>query len=76
MVNLVMISHRTKILIVIEYISHTVHFIPLTHFFYNWKFVPLNLSHLFLSSPLLLSPLATTCLLSLSIAVFLFCYTC
>ena len=32
-------------------IPHTVHYISLTHLFYNWKFVPLNLPHLFLSSP-------------------------
>ena len=28
-----------------------VHFIPVTHLLCNWKFVPLNLSHLFLSFP-------------------------
>ena len=37
--------------IFIDYIPHTVYFIPMTHLFCNWKFVPLNLPHLFLSSP-------------------------
>ena len=37
--------------IIIDYLPNTVHFIPLNHLFCNWKFVPLNLPHLFLSSP-------------------------
>ena len=37
--------------IVVDYIPHMVHFIFITHLFCNWKFVPLNLLHLFLSSP-------------------------
>ena len=31
------------------YVPYTVH--TMTHLFYNWKFVPLNLPHLFLFSP-------------------------
>ena len=34
---------------VIDYIAHTVHFIPMTHLVCNWKLIPLNLSHLFFS---------------------------
>ena len=34
--------------ILIECIPHTVHFIPVTHLFCNWKFIPL-ISHFFLS---------------------------
>ena len=34
---------------VTDYIPHTVHFIPVTHLFCNWKFVP-NLPYLCLSS--------------------------
>ena len=37
--------------IVIDYIPHIVHFLPVTHLFCNGKFVPINLSHLFFSSP-------------------------
>ena len=37
--------------IVTEYISHTVYFIPVTHLFCNWKFVPLSVPHLFLFFP-------------------------
>ena len=33
---------------------HTVHFITLTHLFWNWKFVSINFPHLFLSPPTLL----------------------
>ena len=36
--------------LVIDYIPHIVHFIPVTHIFFNYKFVPLPLPHLFLSS--------------------------
>ena len=53
--NLVQFS-KTKVTIqsyynIVDYIPHAVHFIPMTHLFYNWKFVPLNLPHLFHSSP-------------------------
>ena len=34
---------------------HTVHFVPVTYLFCKWKFI-LNLSHLFLSFPVLLPP--------------------
>ena len=37
--------------IVINCIPHTVHFLPMSHLFCKWKFVPLNLPHLFISSP-------------------------
>ena len=37
--------------IVIDYILHTVYFIPVSHLYCNWKFVLLNLFYLFLSSP-------------------------
>ena len=49
--SLVTICHHTKILHNYWLYSHTVHFIPVTHLFCNWKFVPLNLTHLLLSSP-------------------------
>lgn len=46
---------------VIDYIPHTVRFqISIMHLFCNWKLVPLNLPHLFLSSLNPLSPLAIT----------------
>ena len=38
--------------IVVGYTLHTAHFIPVTHLFCNWKFVPPNLPHLFLPSPM------------------------
>ena len=59
---------------IIDSVSHCVHFILITHLFCNWKFVPLNLPHLFHPSCLLSSPLATICLLSVSMDLFLFCY--
>ena len=49
MVSLVMVCHHTKILH--SYFPHTVHFIPVTHLFHNWKSVLLNLLHLIFSSP-------------------------
>ena len=36
--------------IVIDYILHNVFVMPITHLFCIWKFVPLNLPHLFFSS--------------------------
>ena len=45
---------------------------PLTHLFCNWKFVLLNLPHLFISSP---NP-TPFCLFSVSMSLFLFCYVC
>ena len=36
---------------VIDYIPHTVYFIPVSRVYCNWKFVLLNLFYLFLSSP-------------------------
>ena len=50
-------------------------FHPRDSFICNWKFVPLNLPHLFLSSPTPF-PLATTCFFSVSMTLFLFCYVC
>ena len=41
---------------IISYILCTVHFIPLTHLFCKWKFVPLNLFHLFHAPALPLPP--------------------
>ena len=44
--------------IVTDCTPHAVHFVPMIHVFCNWKFVPDNLPHLFLSpSP----PLANIC---------------
>ena len=63
---------RQRYYIIIDYIPHTVHFIPVTHLLCSWKFVPLNRPHPFLSSPH--PSLATTCLFSVSITLFLFCY--
>ena len=45
------------------------------YLFYLWKFVPLNLSHLFFFPPLL-SSLATMCLFSVSMSLLLFGYVC
>ena len=53
--SLVMICYYKKNCIVIDYISNTVHFISIAHLFCNLKFVPLNISHLFLH-PKLPSP--------------------
>ena len=44
---------------IIDYIPHTVYFIPRTDLFYNWTFVYLNFPDLFLSSSQNLSLLAT-----------------
>ena len=57
--------------IVIDHIPHAVHFISMAHLFCSWKFVPLNLPHLFLSFPIS-SFLSTTYLCSVSITLFLF----
>ena len=47
----------------------------MTHLFYNWKFVPLNLSPISLIlQPS--TPLGTTCSFSVSMNLFLFCYFC
>ena len=35
------------IYIIIDSIPRAVHFIPIIHLFYTWKFVPLNLPHVF-----------------------------
>ena len=43
-------SHHTYY-IVIDYIPYTVHFLSMNNLFCNWKFVPLNLPHLFHFSP-------------------------
>ena len=37
--------------IVIDYIPHTVYFVPVSRLYCNWKFVLLTLFYLFLSSP-------------------------
>ena len=72
-----MISHYNlspyKDTTVIDYIPHTGHFIPVTHLFCYWNFVPLTLPHFFFPPPTP-SPLATTCLFSVSITLFIFCY--
>ena len=54
-------------------IPHAMHFTAVTHLFCNWKFVLLNLLHLFHLSPTP-SPLETTYLFSVSMSLFLFCY--
>ena len=45
-----------KYYIIIDYIPHTVHFIPLTHLFCNWRFALLNLPHWYLFSLHFTSP--------------------
>ena len=50
---LVTICHHTKILHNYLLCSPHCTFIHMTHLFYNWKFLPLNLHHLFLPSPTL-----------------------
>ena len=59
--------HRT----VVGYIAHTVPFIAGTHLFCTFQ-SPSPIYSLFL----LLCPLATTCLFSVSVTLFLFCYVC
>ena len=51
MISLVTICHHAEIYIIIEYIPHIVHFMPVTHLFCYCKLVPLNPPHLFPSSP-------------------------
>ena len=53
MLSLVTICHIQRYYIITDCLPHTVHFIPMTHLFCNWKSVPLNLPH-FMS--LLMSP--------------------
>ena len=57
---------RQRYYIIIDYIPHTVHFIQVTHLFCNWKFLPLYFLPFSLIFPPLSSPLAITCLFSLS----------
>ena len=52
MISLVTICHIQRYYIITDCLPHTVHFIPMTHLFCNWKSVPLNLPHLCLSSRL------------------------
>ena len=56
--------------LVTDYIQHSVHFTTVTHLFCNWKSVPLNLPHLFLSFTLS-SPLVTSWLFSITPFLFL-----
>ena len=37
--SLATIGHHTRYYLVLGYILHTIHFIPVTHLFWNWKFV-------------------------------------
>ena len=50
-ISLVPLCQLTKMLQLLTIFSPG-YFIPVTHLFCNWKFVPLHLSHLFLSFPL------------------------
>ena len=50
-VSLVMICHHERYCIVIDYLPHTLHFIPVSNLLCNEKFVCLNLPHWLLSSP-------------------------
>ena len=75
-VSLVTVCHHAKILCIIDSISHPVHFIPATQLFCKWKFVLLHLPHPFLSSPCPPPSLTTTCLFSVSMTQFPFCYIC
>ena len=50
MISLVSNCHHIKILHNYWHTPHTVYFIPVIHLFYNWKFIPLHLPHLFLST--------------------------
>ena len=80
-ISLVWYVTKEKYYICIDYILHTVHFIPVTHLFCNGKFVSVNLHHLFLfslhSPPLWQQPV---CPLYLSLCfcfvmfVHLFCF--
>ena len=61
--------------VIIDYIPCVVHYIPVTHLFYNWRLVSLIPIHLFTrSSPL--CPLAIISLFSVFMSLFLFCFVC
>ena len=61
--------------IVTDYIPHSVHFIPVTHLFCNWKFVPINLNYQF--PPHKAIPYGNHLFFSLHlIALFLYFYVC
>ena len=68
------VGHHTKILCSHCSVPRTLHSIPVTHIFCHRKFVPSNLSHLFVSS----SPYHSghPCLFSVSMTLFLFCIVC
>ena len=68
-------SHHTYY-IVIDCIPYTVHFLSMNNLFCNWKFVPLNLPHLFIFSLQPAFPLATTCFVLWSVTLLRFCYIC
>ena len=46
----------------------------MTHLFCNWKFVTLHFPSIYFSLPPSPSHLATTCLFSVSVTLFLFCF--
>ena len=60
---------------IIDYVPYGVHYIPVIYLFYNWKFVPLNLPHLFHSFPPPLSPLTITSLFSVYESLYAFIYS-
>ena len=47
MINLIIICAHTKLLKFIDYIPFAIYYILVTYLFYNWKFLPLTLLHLF-----------------------------
>ena len=55
--------YHSKMLQIIDYIPHAIHFTPMTQLFCNWEFVPLILPHYFIS-PLTFTLLASTYLFS------------
>ena len=59
---------------IIIHTPHTVHFITVIYLSYNWKFIPLKLSHLSHSSTQHLP--SDSHLFSVSMTLFLFCYIC
>ena len=74
MINLIIICAHTKLLKFIDYIPFAIYYILVTYLFYNWKFLPLTLLHLFCPH-LFFLPLVTTSF-SISISLFLFCFVC
>ena len=67
--------HHTKYYAVIDYISHTVHFLSMIHLFFSWRFLPHNFSYFFFP-PSKFSLLGNHLFFLMSITLLLFCHVC